>query len=429
MNQKVNNKSISLDGDINTYIGRDNIIKQYASYTENSYELLKKTLKNRPLNDISEYVKEIDKIVLNTVRKIDPENTLLSKPASINSQYLNLITKEMSNKKIELDHFLQFINNGEWIIPHLACGDMEIFIHQNLDQIKYEDFKGNCAVVNKPNLLWDCNKDVVEARKYSNCPIHSQFRDIKIAKDFSALFYSGLIKISFQNLNIFWQDIDSLWPPSMDTLHLIKTLQNLGYGQKNIQRVLDIGSGTGVIGIWLAKFNKNICDVSFADWLLLPLVFSYYNSNYNQITCNKNFLFGFNTNWTDFHFSKNKYDLIVCNPPYLPDLGFEKVRRQSTTSGTDLLSHMISYFPSYSDELVVSFSNIALPEAQKAADKHGIDLLKCCKATHTLPFRIPKVFAEKNYIKELVAKRGLEYKPNHDIYEYWHKVSTYVLTM
>ena len=112
----------------------------------------------------------------------------------------------------------------------------------------------------------------------------------------------------------------------------------------NTQRLLDIGTGTGLIALMLAQRltpNSSLLNISAID---------IDQSSIEQATENiKNSPFAkyittYHTSLQDYN-PEEKYDAIVCNPPYFvaslkcPDVGRTQARHTDSLSFNDLLSH------------------------------------------------------------------------------------------
>ena len=223
--------------------------------------------------------------------------------------------------------------------------------------------------------------------------------------------------------------MEDLWPPAIDTLNFISILEKLELNNKFIKNAIDIGCGTGIIGTWLAKNLRTLSDIYFTDWLLMPLLFSYYNSLQNTISKNCHFFLGTHTKWINAIEPDGKFDLLVCNPPYLPDLGFNNLLTKATVAGTELLEHIIINSKQIAKKTIISFSEIAKPEATEAALRIGLNLDECkLPYDYTVPFRVRIAYDEPGYIDKLVndKSRKLEQR-NNDYYPYWHTISTYLI--
>jgi tRNA1Val (adenine37-N6)-methyltransferase len=87
-------------------------------------------------------------------------------------------------------------------------------------------------------------------------------------------------------------------------------------GSGNPEKILEIGIGTGVVSLMLAQRfpEAHIIGVEIDQGACLQATFNAYNSPWaNRL----NFRF---QSFQDYYKSENqKFDLIICNPPYYPD--------------------------------------------------------------------------------------------------------------
>ena len=241
------------------------------------------------------------------------------------------------------------------------------------------------------------------------------------------LFQKGLVKILVSNLELLWNNQKNLWPPSMDSIYLVEDLKNNNYNLKYINSIVDVGCGTGYLGIWLAQHNRHIKEVLFTDWMLLPLIFTYINAVTNNLnTTNYTFNLGLNTNWISEQHNSQKFNLAICNPPYLPLLsGKENFFHEMTVAGTELLSNFIENWYNFASEAIISFSDIALPEANTACEKSGSKLVPLGEKRN-VPFRVNAAFAESRYISRLIKEKRIRFH-NNSYFPYWHKIQSYKL--
>jgi Lysine methyltransferase len=79
----------------------------------------------------------------------------------------------------------------------------------------------------------------------------------------------GVIKIGIQDydIKILWRDGLGIFPPSIDTLHFIGDLATAFQGERaeKVTSVVDIGYGTGVLGLIAAKNFPQVNQVHFID--------------------------------------------------------------------------------------------------------------------------------------------------------------------
>lgn len=390
-----------------------------VSYIKNS---LNTDITKKTLTGLIRKTQRLDYKLLRKVRKQSNYKVFLT---SIIQLYIELVKRISKNLDIEITSTLDLLND-ESFNPIISDDvDFKAILSSNLEEITFSTFYNKTIHIKNPKLLWDCSCGL-RKKEVRRCAIHGQFKKYTEATRFTKTFSRGLVKIEYGGIKILWCDHKNLWPPAIDSFHLIEDLNANGYASRNIKTVIDIGAGTGFLGIWLAKKNLNITDVHFTDWLLLPLFFSYYNSKLNNLNCSKRYMLGLNTTWINKPLENNfKYDLVICNPPYLPDLGFKRLSAQSTVCGTELLTNLIKTGLSIGNEVIISFSDIALPEANEAAVGLGINLENCkIGKPHCVPFRIPIAFNQKGYMKKLQAERQLKHFPESE-YKFWHYINTY----
>ena len=99
--------------------------------------------------------------------------------------------------------------------------------------------------------------------------------------------------------------------PQPDTEVLVEEVINICNKYNDEINVLDICSGSGIVGISIAKNIKN-ANITFSDIDENTLKIAKRNAESNRITNNINFI---KSNM--FENIKDKFDIIVSNPPYI----------------------------------------------------------------------------------------------------------------
>jgi len=128
--------------------------------------------------------------------------------------------------------------------------------------------------------------------------------------------------------------LKGVYPPSDDTYLIIDYFKkNIdenffdGLPLKSIRKILDMGTGTGMIALFLleikknfSKFTSNIYASDISDTAIRCATLNEGANNYkNNINFIKSDLFGsFPSNL------QHSFDIIVFNPPYLPSLSYKE---------------------------------------------------------------------------------------------------------
>jgi hypothetical protein len=385
---------------------------------DNDEEILSIFYSNNPLNRFISKTTPLDIEILEAIRN----NTSTNNRERYYQVYQNGID---SLNKAFIKHSLGLINKNSIDIK-FDKPDISVEIKLN-DFAKFYSGEEELTIT-KPNLLWDCNCKIKFPKKYNKrkCPIHSEIEKNGLGKNLETFFTSGLVNIKSSGINVYWRNQKNLWPPSADSMYLIEDIKNNGYCTTLIEDVIDIGCGTGYLGLWLAKNNNHIKELHFTDWLLLPLIFSYINSKQNNLGVDCFYHLGLNVSWLAKQEGFKMIDLAVCNPPYLPFLtGNEKFKNEMTVAGTELLSDFITNWHLVAKEAIISFSHIALPEAILASETGNVKLTPLGDK-RLIPFRVNAAYSENRYISRLLREDRIVFRRNNQ-FPYWHHVQTYKL--
>lgn len=103
-----------------------------------------------------------------------------------------------------------------------------------------------------------------------------------------------------------------VWCPSIDTFLLISAVRRRA--GRHIRRVLDVGTGSGVIALWLAE-RREALDVTGIDSQAEAARCAEVNAADSGLAARCHIRA---VRYQDFWRDAGRFDLVVCNPPYLP---------------------------------------------------------------------------------------------------------------
>ncbi len=344
-------------------------------------------------------------------------------------EYQHLVTAGLVKTGFSVDELLNQIDQPasvEELANALPSPDLVIQVSAGFRKLTFRG-DGFELPIESPQLLWDCHCDTPDLNPKEPmgepvpCPVHS----FESKKELLAAFSNGLVDIRWNRLSFLWRRGPEFWPPSVDTFSMLDKLKQHGaFGRA--ESVVDVGCGTGVLGTAFAAQSSSIQRLDFADWLLTPLLYSVANWARNAHRTNRPSVhahLGLGLNWT--HAGQvPHYDVLLCNPPYLPLLsGFESVGMSSTVAGTELLSEVIHDGHKLAKRVFIQFSHLAAPEAHQAAERAGAELRPLGKPKR-VPFRVAVVWAHEDYLRALIDEREL-IVASDDRHRYWHEINTY----
>ena len=115
--------------------------------------------------------------------------------------------------------------------------------------------------------------------------------------------------------------------PSIDTILVCRGLVDCLAEMRQVKRVIDVGSGSGLIGKFAAHYAQGVGDLEVTLVDIDPVATKYYQSN----TFNAQSVVGVAGRTIDWKFRAEDavallnddagFDLVVSNPPYIPTKG------------------------------------------------------------------------------------------------------------
>jgi len=300
-----------------------------------------------------------------------------------------------------------------------------VSIAPDLSRIENKIPEGASVIIEKPALLWECSCNVPAKYLKPNVPCKVHQQDVNNVV--TTAVRTRLVEIQYHGLNIYWKDVRSLWPPSIDSLDFANVLDR-SIPSRHLREVLDVGAGTGFLGIYVLKNKGPVRRLILSDLFLTPLFSSLYNAFANLDRNRFDSVRMVASNGLEaFTGEKNRFDLVVCAPPYLPHLGVSSLLSLDAVSRTYLLHDVITRSGQLSNSLMICYSSLAEPEFQKAiatARKSCARLDVTYLHETSVPFRVLHALHEPQYMARLLSERR-KYLANgtpDSAFKYWHKI-------
>ena len=377
------------------------------------------------LEDVTNLTLDIDGELLEAVRGM----SFVSAPRRARA-YEAIVRDTLSARGFSCPEFL---NNGlpqaarSVLDAAVASVQLQIDMDAQLNKIAYRTNQFELQIRN-PVLMWHCSCGMlaggqVDRARRASCAIHgAQDGDV-----LTRFYRSSLVRTSFDGVDVIWRRSPEVWPPTIDSFGLCRDMEQDGVFSRPIRSVLDIGCGTGILGLLVGIKNPDVRRIYLADWLLTPLVYSWLATciNAQKLTGRKVIcLLGMQTSWLESTEVVGQVDLCVCNPPYLPILReFPQMHLAHTVAGTDLLEHVVEHASEIAKTTYISFSDVALDQATSAAER-GRRTLKAVGDGRAIPFTVPQAFQNRDYVDKLSRENKI-FQRDDSVFPWWHVIKTY----
>lgn len=380
---------------------------------KNLYEKVNSLKSNGHSTVLFEICDELDQYLISIIRSISHKND----KKQINQAFRDLLFSQLKKYSIDINNILQ---NPQSSLSKqkLINSPLHFEVAKNFSGITFKQNNKKLSI-ESPSLLWDCTCD--KNLSNGNCKLHN-------SNSFIPKSLKGIdVIIEYEENSFLWRQHNGLWPPSIDSFLFYENVKSY-LSRSNIkpESILDIGAGTGFLGISLANHFDSVEEVNLSDWTLSSYAYSRANHFRNL---NKNislyFHLGINTNWLN-NVSKKYFDVVVCNPPYLPIIPkFNNLKAHHTVVGTELLTHVINKNKVLGETVLIQFSDLAMQEAIIASSNAEVQLVPI-GISKQVPFRVSHVSKNPEYLEWLKDERGLIETSNHP-HKYYHRLQTYLV--
>ena len=216
-----------------------------------------------------------------------------------------------------------------------------------------------------------------------------------------------------------------VWCPSIDTFLLIVAMRRHA---RNLQgRALDVGTGTGVIAMWLAASGKasNVVGIDVqAEATRCAAVNAAEAGLADRCQIRT-------ARYHEFWKGGVRFDLIACNPPYIP-LDDADREEEGSFFGMSLLIELLASFDQILTpvgECFVTLSSASWTDSAVKGLMQG--LIDGGRATmideRVVPFKLAAVLVDAPWLDRLIGGGGVFDLNGNDDYSYGHRVQVWRL--
>ncbi len=239
--------------------------------------------------------------------------------------------------------------------------------------------------------------------------------DPKIRSTLMAL-YSTSRKTTYDGVSIYWnpERHKNVWSFSIDTGLFLRGTNKIMHTFKSYKTAADLGSGSGHIGKYMLAKLPHLEHLLFVDL------------NKYAITCCKDNIndprASFYTGNAFDAIEKKKFDLLLCNPPYIPR---PESIEDNPYEGVGLLYRILHEGQEHINAdgaIITNISSLCKDIVLDDKIKMNISVLDTMK----VPLKINNLKWDDEWM-EYLMKRGLK-KELHDGHDYWHTLTIYKLT-
>src|SRR3989344_4411243 len=196
--------------------------------------------------------------------------------------------------------------------------------------------------MNKKEHVYTLKDPVLMTDNYKICKLNPTLRDTLFS-----LYESRPRIVEYDGVSTYWDDSHiNVWCPSIDTILFVKALRKII--KNNYQTAAEIGCGSGFISKYLLSKNKNINSILIND--LNPYAIKCAMDNIKD----KRAYF-----YTGDGLNKvkgSKFDILMCNPPYVPR---PNSIDDNPYEGIGLLNHLIHEGQNYLNKDGIIITNIS----------------------------------------------------------------------
>ena len=200
-----------------------------------------------------------------------------------------------------------------------------------------------------------------------------------------------------------------VWGPSIDTLLFCRALGKTNLTAK--KKAIEVGSGSGFISKYILEHTPSLESLTLIDLNRYALECAQENIKDRRAKF-------FAGDGIEFIQGK-KYDMMICNPPYIPR---PKSINDNPYEGIGLLAYLIANAPrllTNNGIFITNISSLCKDITEKIINKSNVEVKEL--DSMEVPLKVYNVLNNKEWMDYLL-ERGLQ-KNRHDGYDYWHTIA------
>ncbi|HLC56927.1 MAG TPA: class I SAM-dependent methyltransferase [Candidatus Nanoarchaeia archaeon] len=263
--------------------------------------------------------------------------------------------------------------------------------------------------LNKKIFLYRFNNPVLMTDNYRISRLTPSLRDSLFS------LYSSLPRVvEYDDVNVIsdYSHIN-VWSPSIDTMVFAKALSKMCNKNSNFKSAVEIGCGSGFLSKYVLEKCKKLKSILIND--INPYAIKSAMDNIKDIRAN--FYAGDGLK----KMNGNKFDLMICNPPYVPR---PNSIDDNPYEGIGLLKHLVHNGQRYLNDngiLITNVSSLCWNILFKEKPKMKVKILEKMK----VPLKVNNILNDKKWVNYLM-RNGLKKKYNNG-YEYWQELNIIML--
>ena len=221
--------------------------------------------------------------------------------------------------------------------------------------------------------------------------------------------------VEYDGVSVFWDDSHvNVWCPSIDTVLFAKGLGKLFKRGECFARAAEIGCGSGFLSKYALEKCPGVKSILIND--INPFAIKCAMDNIKD----RRAIFYAGDGLEKI--GGEKFDLLICNPPYIPR---PSSIDDNPYEGVNLLNHLVHRGGRYLNPggaIVLNVSSLCESIVFKEKPRMKMEVLE----KKRVPLKVNNVLNDKAWLKYL-AKRGLK-KRREKGYDYWQELRIVKLT-